>query len=142
MYFEPHQQSLALANELVAEGCLTFTFDELVNRLGKSKTATANLLKRMEKSGLVNRVRRGHYVVRQLGMLGLPTVNEDIALSVGTAMHKVPHRIAYRSALYEHDLLVPSTTVHSGSHYPSYPNQGTIRVSRFKLLSNHLQSLR
>ena len=126
MYFEPHQQSLALANELVAEGCLTFTFDELVNRLGKSKTATANLLKRMEKSGLVNRVRRGHYVVRQLGMLGLPTVNENIALSVGTAMHKVPHRIAYRTALYEHDLLV---------HPPRSIQVATTRRTRTKTLS-------
>ena len=60
----------------------------------------------MEKSGLVNRVRRGHYVVRQLCMLGIPTVNEDIALSVGAAMRKVPHRIAYRTTLYEHDFLV------------------------------------
>ena len=126
MYFDPHQQSLALANELVAEGCLTFTFDELVNRLGKSKSATANLLKRMEKSGLVNRVRRGHYVVRQLGMLGIPTVNEDIALSVGAAMRKVPHRIAYRTALYEHDLLV---------HPPRTIQVATTRRVRTKTLS-------
>ncbi len=106
MYFDPQQQSLSLANELVAEGCLTFTFDELVKRLGKSKTATANLLKRMEKSGLIYRVRRGHYVVRQLGVLGTPADAEDIALSVGAALHSTPHRIAYRSALYEHDLVV------------------------------------
>ena len=57
MYFDPQQQSLSLANELVAEGRLTFTFDELVKRLGKSRTATANLLNRMEKSGLIYRVR-------------------------------------------------------------------------------------
>ena len=106
MYFDPPQQGLALANELVAEGRSMFTFKEAEKRLGKSKTATANLLKRMEKAGLIDRVRRGHYVVRQLGLLGTPVVAEDVALSVGAALRSVPHRIAYRSALYEHDLVV------------------------------------
>ncbi len=126
MYFEPQQQSLTLANELVAEGRLTFTFGEMVKRLGKSKTATANLLKRMEKSGLIDRVRQGHYVVRQLGVLGIPAAAEDIALSVGAALHGMPHRIAYRSALYEHDLVV----------HPSRSIQiATIRRVRTKTLS-------
>ncbi len=101
----PPSQGLALANELSAEGRRTFTFSEIVERLGKSKTATANLLKRMETSGLVVRVRRGHYLVRQLGMLGIPAAYEDIPLSVGAALRGIPHRIAYRTALYEHDLL-------------------------------------
>ena len=101
----PSSQGLALANELSAEGRRTFTFGEIVERLGKSKTATANLLKRMETSGLVVRVRRGHYLVRQLGMLGIPAAYEDIPLSVGAALRGIPHRIAYRTALYEHDLL-------------------------------------
>ena len=106
MYFNSPRQGLALANELVVEGCSTFTFGEVEKRLGKLKTATANLLKRMEKDGLVDRVRRGHYAVRQLGVLGMPTATQDIALSVGAALQGVPHRIAYRSALYEHDLLL------------------------------------
>jgi predicted transcriptional regulator of viral defense system len=106
MHFDTPQQGLALANELVAEGRSTFTFEEVERRLGKSKTATANLLKRMEKAGLIDRVRRGHYVVRQLGMLGTPAAAEDVALSVGAALKGVSHRIAYRSALYEHDLVV------------------------------------
>ena len=101
----PHQ-GLALANELVAEGRLTFTFEDVEKRLRKSKTATANLLKRMQSAGLIDRVRRGHYAVRQLGVLGTPAAAEDIALSVGAALKRVPHRIAYRSALYEHDLMV------------------------------------
>ena len=63
----------------------------------------------MEKSGLIYRVRRGHYVVRQLGVLGTPVSAEDIALSVGAAFNGMPHRIAYRSALYEHNLVVHST---------------------------------
>lgn len=106
MHFDTPQQGLALANELVAEGRSTFTFEEVERRLGKSKPATANLLKRMEKAGLIDRVRRGHYVVRQLGMLGTPAAAEDVALTVGAALENVSHRIAYRSALYEHDLVV------------------------------------
>ena len=39
-------------------------------------------------------------------MLGTPAAAEDVALSVGAALKGVPHRIAYRSALYEHDLVV------------------------------------
>ena len=112
MYRNPPQLSLALVNELVAEGRLTFTFDEIERRLGKSKTATANLLNRMEKLGLIDRVRRAHYVIRQLGVLGTPAAAEDIALSVGAALKDVPHRIAYQSALYEHDMLVhPARTI-------------------------------
>ena len=99
------QQGLTLANDLVAERHWTFTFQEVEKRLGKTKTAPANLLKRMENAGLIGRV-RGHYAVRQLGVLGTPTAAEDVTLSVGAALKGLPHRIAYRSALYEHDLLV------------------------------------
>ena len=57
MRFDTPHQGLALANELVAEGRLTFTFEDAEKRLGKSKTATANLLKRMQTAGLIDRVR-------------------------------------------------------------------------------------
>lgn len=99
-------QGLALANDLVADGHSIFTFGNAEQRLGKSKTATANVLKRMEKAGLIDRVRRGHYVVRQLGVLGTPAAAEDVALCVGAALKGLSHRIAYRSALYEHNLVV------------------------------------
>ena len=106
------KNGLSLANELVAEGHSTFTFKEVEQRLGKSKPATANILKRMERAGLIDRVRRGHYAVRQLGVLGTPAAAEDIALSVSAAFVGLPHRIAYRSALYEHDLVVhPARTI-------------------------------
>ena len=60
MKFAAPQQGLSLANELIAEGHATFTFEEVEQRLGKSKPATANLLKRMTRAGLIDRVRRGH----------------------------------------------------------------------------------
>ena len=106
MHFDSPQQGLALANDLVAEGRLTFTFEEVEKRPGKSKTATTNLLKRMHTAGRIDRVRRGHYAVRQLDALGTPAAAEDVALSVGAALKGLPHRIAWRSALYEHDLVV------------------------------------
>ena len=99
-------QGLTLANELIADGHSAFTFEHAEQRLGKSKTATANLLKRMKNAGLIDRVRRGHYVVRQLGVLGTRVAAEDVALCVSAALKGLPHRIAYRSALYEHDLVV------------------------------------
>ena len=128
MNYGSPNQGLSFANELLAQGHSTFTFEEVEHRLGKSKSATANLLKRMEKTGLIDRVRRGHYAVRQLGVLGTPAIAEDVALSVGAAFKGLPHRIAWRSALYEHDLVVhPARTIQVAA----------IRRVRTKTLSGH-----
>ena len=105
MTFETKSQGLRLANELSAKGQTHFTFDEAVSRLKKTPTATANLLQRMMEDGLVDRVRHGHYVLRALGVLGTPSAAEDIALAVRSAFQGVPHRLAYRTALFEHDLI-------------------------------------
>lgn len=103
---------LNLANELVAAGKSSFTFGDAQAFLGKSATASANVLKRMMTAGIVDRVRRGHYVVRPLGVLGTPAAAEDIALAVGSAFTDVVHRIAYRSALEDHDLIShPARTI-------------------------------
>lgn len=98
--------ALGLANDLVANGKLHFTFGDAQRRLGRSAAATGNFLKRMQAAGLIDRVRRGHYVIRQLGVLGTPSVAEDVALAVGAAFAGVPHRMGYRTALDEHDLIV------------------------------------
>jgi len=96
---------LPLANDLVADGLISFTFDDARRRLGRSPTATANLLRRMVASGLVDRVRRGRYVIRQLGVLGTRAASENLAIVVASAFSGLPHRIAYRSALDEQDLV-------------------------------------
>ncbi|MCY4426421.1 MAG: type IV toxin-antitoxin system AbiEi family antitoxin domain-containing protein [Halieaceae bacterium] len=101
-----HNAGLGLANELIANGKIYFTFSDARRRLGRSAAATGNLLKRMESAGLIDRVRRGHYVVRQLGVLGTPSVAEEVALAVGAAFTGTPHRMGYRTALDEHDLIV------------------------------------
>ena len=36
----------------------------------------------MTQAGLINHVRRGHYALRQLGMLGTPAAAEGLAMSV------------------------------------------------------------
>ncbi len=103
---------LEFVDDLVADGRTHFTFAEACARLGRSPGATANMLRRLVHSGLVDRVRRGHYVVRSLGVLGTRAVAESLPLAVAAAFADLPHRIAYRSALDEHDLIShPSRTV-------------------------------
>lgn len=105
--------ALKLVDDLVAEGQTHFTFDEALRRLDRSPSATANLLRRMVSTGLLDRVRRGHYVVRPLGVLGTRAVAEDVAIGVAAAFAGHPHRLAYRTALDEHDLLVhPVRTIY------------------------------
>ena len=105
--------SLKLVDDLVADGKTHFTFREAQQRFAQSPSATGNLLQRMLTAGLIDRVRRGHYVIRQLGVLGTPSVAEDISLAVGAAFTGIPHRMAYRTALDEHDLIVhPSRSIY------------------------------
>ena len=110
----PHNcnNALRLADQFAADEQLTFTFEDAVERTGLSRPATANLLRRMASNGLVDKVRRGHYVTRQLGVLGTAAAAEDIALAVCAAFSGQKHRIAYRSALYEHGLIThPSRNI-------------------------------
>ncbi|RLB53383.1 MAG: hypothetical protein DRI90_21240 [Deltaproteobacteria bacterium] len=104
--------ALRIIDDLVADGRTCFTFAEAVCRSGRSRTATANLLRRMADRGLIDRVRRGHYAVRQFGVLGTDAAAEDVALAVGAAFAGRTHRIGYRSALDEHDLIAhPARTI-------------------------------
>ncbi len=106
MSHDSHNAALRLVDDLVADGKTHFTFGEAQQRFGQSPSATGNLLRRMLTAGLIDRVRRGHYVIRQLGVLGTPSVAEEVALAVGAAFAGIPHRMAYRTALDEHDLIV------------------------------------
>jgi len=116
MGIDTQHAGLSLADDLVADGKVLFTFEDARRRLGRSRAATGNLLKRMLAAGLIDRVRHGHYVVRQLGVLGTPSVAEEVALAVAAAFAGIPHRMAYRSALDEHDLIVhPSRSIQVAS---------------------------
>ncbi len=116
MELKTHSMALRLVDDVVADGLTHFTFDEARRRLGRSPTATANLLRRMVGHGLVDRVRRGHYVIRNLGVLGTRAAAEDVAIVVAPAFSGHPHRMAYRTALDEHDLIAhPVRTIYVAS---------------------------
>jgi predicted transcriptional regulator of viral defense system len=117
---------LEFLDDLVAEGHEQFTFDEAAARLGRSATATANALRRLRDAGLIDRVQRGRYVVRHLGVLGTAAAAEDTALAVSATFSGIPHRIGYRTALDEHDLL---------SHPVRTIQVATAKRVRMKLIS-------
>ena len=103
---------LNLLDELVSEGLTQFTSAQAAVRLGRSAAATGNLLGRLMRNGLLDRVRHGHYAIRQLGTLGTTAAAESVLLSVAAGFHDVRHRVAYRTALDQLDLLAhPSRSI-------------------------------
>jgi len=103
---------LVLLDQFVGQGLVQFTSAEAAARLGRSAAATGNLLARLARDGLLDRVRRGHYAIRQLGALGTTAAAENVLLSVAAGFHDVRHRVAYRTALDQLDLLAhPSRSI-------------------------------
>jgi len=96
---------IELLDELAVEGKETFTTQDMAELGQLSPQAASNLLTRLVDRGLVDRVARGHYVMRPFGALGTRAAAEDITLPVGAVFAGKPHRIAYRSALDWHGLL-------------------------------------
>jgi predicted transcriptional regulator of viral defense system len=96
---------LELVDSLVAEGKAAFTFEEAKAALNRSPTATANVLRRLQDAGLVDRLGRGRYAIRPLGSLHTSATADDLALAVGTAFVNREHRIAYLSALADLGLI-------------------------------------
>jgi len=112
MRVKPQSTGLRLLDELVSEGLTQFTTAEAASRLDRSLAATGNLMRRLVRDGLVDRVRRGHYAIRQLGTLGTVAAAESVLLAVAAGFAHVPHRVAYRTALDHLDLLAhPSRTI-------------------------------
>jgi predicted transcriptional regulator of viral defense system len=105
-------RQLELLDRLVAKGQEEFTFEAARAALGASPTATANSLRRLREQGFLDRVARGHYVIRPLGSLGTSAATGDLGLAVGAAFGGRQHRIAYLSALSDLGLLThPVRTV-------------------------------
>lgn len=103
---------LQLLDQFVSEGLTRFTSTDAAARLDRSPAATGNLLRRLMRDGLLDRVRRGHYAIRQLGTLGTVAAAENVLLAVAAGFAHVPHRVAYRTALDQLDLLAhPSRTI-------------------------------
>jgi predicted transcriptional regulator of viral defense system len=104
--------SLKVLDDKLATGDARLTTRELQEQLGISPQSASNLLARWREAGLVDQVARGHYAIRQLGLLGTRAASEDIALAVGAFFAGEPHRIGYRSALDCHGLLThPARTI-------------------------------
>lgn len=109
-------RGLQLLDGLVAEGKNVVTPSLVQERTGQSAQAAVNMLSRLVEAGLLDRVARGRYVVRPIGLLGTSAVAEDVALAVGALFEGKPHRLAYRSALDYQGLLVhPARTVQVAS---------------------------
>ncbi len=103
--------ALNLLDRLTAAGESTFSTAEAVEILGRSPQSTVNLLGRLVDDGLIGRVSRGHYAIRPLGRLGTSAAAEDTALAVAAVFSDRPHRIAYRSALAHHGLVIRPSRV-------------------------------
>ncbi len=99
-------RTLKLLDDLAADERAQLTTADVRARFGLSSQAAANLLGRLVDAGLLDRVARGVYAPRPLGRLGTRAASEDVTLAVGAVFGDEPHRIAYRSALDHHDLLV------------------------------------
>ena len=109
-------RQLELINALLVAGRDEFTFEDAKRLLGASTEATANTLARLNRQGLVDKLARGHYVIRPLGALGTSTATEDLSVAVGAAFEGRAHRIAYLSALGELGVLShPVRTIYVAS---------------------------
>ncbi len=110
------RHAINLLDSRLAVGKATLTSRELRDELGISPQAASNLLARWRRAGLVDRVARGRYAIRQIGLLGTRASSEDVALAVAALVGERPHRISYRSALDFHGLLArPVRTVQISS---------------------------
>ena len=98
-------KGLKLLDQLVAVGKGSISPAWVVAETGMSPQAAVNMLTRLCRQGLLDRVGHGHYAIRQLGVLGTSASSEDQALAVGALFDGRPHRIAYRSALDYWDVL-------------------------------------
>ena len=95
-----------LVDQLAAENRTEVSADEVRGRLGLSAQAASNLLSRLSRDGLVERIRRGHYLLHPLGELGVSAVASDrLAEAISLAVGDRDHRICFRTALHENGLL-------------------------------------
>jgi predicted transcriptional regulator of viral defense system len=99
-------RGLELLNRLTREGRTAVSAAEIRAMLGLSPQATSNLLGRLVRSGLVERVAAGRYAIRQLGSLGTAAAWDDVGSAVAALFTAHPHRIGFLTALDHHGLLV------------------------------------
>lgn len=99
-------RSLELLNRLTREGRTAFSAAEIQKMLDLTPQAASNLLRRLIRDGLIDRVAAGRYAIRQLGSLGTAAAWDDLGSAVAALFMHRPHRIGFLTALDHHGLLV------------------------------------
>ena len=99
-------RGLQLLDKFAGEGRTAFTSAEVRDTLALSRQAASNLLARLLRAGLVDRVSGGRYAMRPLGSLGTAAAWDDLGSAVAAAFAGHPHRISFLTALDHHGLLV------------------------------------
>ncbi|HVA92015.1 MAG TPA: hypothetical protein VNL71_19485, partial [Chloroflexota bacterium] len=98
-------RGLQLLDKLAGAGRTAFTSAEVRDDLALSRQATSNLLTRLIRSGLLDRVSGGRYAIRPLGALGTAAAWDDLGAAVAAIFAGHPHRIGFLTALDHHGLL-------------------------------------
>jgi predicted transcriptional regulator of viral defense system len=113
-----NNRGLQLLDRLTSAGRTAFTAAEVRDDLGISAQAASNLLSRLARAGLVERVAGGRYAIRPLGALGTAAAWDDLGSAVAAAFSGHSHRVGFLTALDHHGLLVrPARSVQVASTY-------------------------
>lgn len=108
--------AISTLNDLAADGVGEFSTRQVAEYAGLSPKSASALLSRLVRMGLVDRVARGRFALREVGMLGTTAASEDLALAIQAALGERQGRIAFRSALSDLGLLShPARTIHVAS---------------------------
>jgi len=99
-------RGLELLNQFTREGRTVLSAKEVQATMDLTPQAASNLLNRLTRAGLVDRVAAGRYVIRQLGSLGTAAVWDDLGSAMAALFAGHPHRIGFLTALDHHGLLV------------------------------------
>jgi len=99
-------RSLGLLNRLAQEGRTAVSAAEVRAALGLTPQAASNLLSRLARDGLVDRVAAGRYAIRPLGSLGTAAAWDDLGSAVAAVFMNRSHRIGFLTALDHHGLLL------------------------------------
>lgn len=97
-------RGLQLLDRFSGEGRTAFTTAQVREALALSPQATSNLLARLIRAGLVDRVSGGRYAIRPLGALGTAAAWDDLGSAVAALFAGRPHRISFLTALDHHGL--------------------------------------
>ncbi len=111
-------RGLRLVDDAVAQGSTTLTSSAVRQRLGLTPQGTSNLLRRLTEEGILERIRPGSYAIRGFGMLGTHAAAESLPVAVAAAFGSTLHRIGYRSALDELELLTHPANCPGGVRTP------------------------